>query len=61
VRNENVRLVLSRVGDSEDSMVMKSKIDGNFFSLPKNHKTTTECFVKEMVVDQLMGYYKHFA
>ncbi len=66
VRNENVRLVLSKDGDSEVSMMTESQINGqweanSFFYLPKNHKITTECFVKEKVVDELMGYYKHFA
>ena len=61
VRNENVRLVLSKDGDSEVSMLTESQINGKFFLLSKNHKITTECFVKKKVVDELMGYYKHFA
>ncbi len=61
VRNENVRFVSSREGISEDSMVIKSKIDENFFFLPKNHRVTTECFVKEKVVEKLVYVYMHFA
>ena len=61
VRNENVRFVSSRDGISEDSMVMERKIDENFFFLPKNHRVTTECFVKEKVGEKLVYGYMHFA
>ncbi len=63
VRNENVRFVSSRDGISEDSMVMESKIDGKFFlpQHPKNHRTTTECFVKKKVAEEFMYDCMHFA
>ena len=63
VRNENVRFVSSRDGISEDSMVMESKIDGKFFlpQHPENHRTTTECFVKEKVAEAFMYDCMHFA